>query len=148
MTCWCLKVMYPSVNCRVKRVEYIQSRIFIYIYGKLSIKSLPLTINIFSSNEKIIFYRLLINITDPWFHDSPNRGTLSYFTSLGTSKITTRSAASFRLSSQKNDKNVYNYFFGKLNILLNNGFPRPILTNFPRCALYILSGKTYLGNPW
>ena len=87
MTCWCLKVMYPSVNCRVKRVEYIQSRIFIYIYGKLSIKSLPLTINIFSSNEKIIFYRLLINITDPWFHDSPNRGTLSYFTSFGKVKF-------------------------------------------------------------
>ena len=47
-------------------------------------------------------------------------------------KITIRSAKvlrkKFAVFFSKDDKTVYKYFFRKLNILHNHGFPRPILS--------------------
>ena len=70
-----------------------------------------------------IFYRLFTNITNLWF---PNSGRLGYLMSqLGQlCKITTRSVKfsgkNSRILISKDDKIVYNYFFGKLKFLINH----------------------------
>ena len=85
-------------------------------------------------------------------HDSPNRGTLSYFTSLWTklSKISTRSAKfsykNSRIFISKDDKR--RQLFRKMKNLLNHMFLRPILpTKYPSLRSGRLVSAVGLGNP-
>ena len=62
------------------------------------------------------------------------------------SKIMTHFAKFFNKNAHfisTDDKIVYIYFFGKLQILLNQGFPRPISL---RSGCFV--GKIGLGNSW
>ena len=92
------------------------------------------------------FYFYRFSPTLPYY-DSSNRGTLSYFTSLGTIMQNTHSLCEvfvkrflhFHHNGRLNC--VFNYFFGKLKILLNHGFPRPISPTKPALLLLGTLGK-------
>ena len=93
-----------------------------------------------------LFLWLQHNFTAFWptfpTYDSLNRGRLKYLTSLGT-VLYNNHALNLTENNfiSKDEKIVYNYFFGKLKILLNHGFLRPILsTKHP--------SQIGLGNPW
>ena len=54
-----------------------------------------------------------------------------------------------RIFISKDDKIVYNYFFGKSKMLLNHGFPRSIFsTKHPLLRSRCFVDKIVLGNPW
>ena len=85
----------------------------------------------------------------------PLRGRLNYLTSLVGQfyKINTRSVKfswkHSRIFISKHDKMVYNNFFGKLQILLNHGVPRPILsTKHPSLSSECFVDKIGLENSW